>query len=185
MADGERGGGGPFGFISRRRWLKLSLTAGGVVLAGGAGALTLLRGSAPAVQSLLHLSDHEYQTLEKLVTAVFPPEGPFALDPASMDLPRRFDEFLAGEPEQNVSDLKSALFLLELGPLVYERRWTTFSRLSRHEREQHFERFMRSDDLTRRMLSVAFRKFLNIVFYDHESVWPHIGYAGPSAQGLP
>lgn len=185
MADGNPGGGGPFAFISRRRWLKLGLAAGGVILAGSTGGFLALRGSAPAVVGLKHLSDHEYQTLDRLVTAMFPVDEGFAIDLAARDLPRRFDEFLAGEPEKNVDDLKSALLLLELGPLLYDHRLTTFSRLSRDEREAHFSGFMHSGDLTRRMVSVAFRKFLNLVFYDHESVWPHIGYPGPTARAQP
>jgi len=181
----DDGGSGPFAFISRRRWLKLGLSAGGVLFGGSIGGFLLLRGDAPAVAGLRHLSDHEYQTLEGLVTAMFPPDDVFETDLAAMDLPRRFDEFLSGEPEKNVDDLKSALLLLELGPFLYDHRMTTFSRLSREAREAHFRDFMHSDDLTRRMVSVAFRKFLNLVFYDHESVWSHIGYPGPSAGASP
>jgi len=173
-------GDGPFAFLSRRRWLKVALGAGGALLGSGFGGYLLLRGSAPAIDGLSELDDHEYQTLTKLSEAIFPSDEVFEADVERMELARAFDEFLAGEPEQNVTDLRRALTLLEFGPLVYERRFTTFSQLSRDEREAHFRAWMTSDDLTRRMVSVAFRKFLNLVFYDREEVWPHIGYAGPS-----
>jgi hypothetical protein len=169
-----------FAFLSRRRWLKLTLGAGGALLGTGLGGALLLRGWAPSIGGLAHLDDHEYQTLAKLATALFPPAQGFEADVEQMELPRLFDEFLDGEPEENVTDLRRALVLLEYGPLVYEHRFTTFSRLPRVEREEHFRSWMTSDDLTRRMVSVAFRKFLNLVFYDREEVWPHIGYPGPS-----
>ena len=169
-----------FAFLSRRRWLKLTLGAGGALLGTGLGGAIVLRGWAPWVGGLSQLDDHEYQTLAKLATALFPPAQGFEADVERMELPRLFDEFLEGEPEENVTDLRRALVLLEYGPLVYEHRLTTFSRLPRVEREEHFRSWMTSDDLTQRMVSIAFRKFLNLVFYDREEVWPHIGYPGPS-----
>jgi len=29
------------------------------------------------------------------------------------------------------------------------------------------------------------RKFFNLVYFDHEQVWPHIGYPGPSMKRTP
>ena len=49
--------------------------------------------------------------------------------------------------------------------------------LEEAERLAHFERWGTSDELLRRQVSVAFRKFLSLVFYDREEVWPEIGYA--------
>jgi hypothetical protein len=42
---------------------------------------------------------------------------------------------------------------------------------------------MESDDLTRRMVATAFRKFINLVHYDDPSAWGLIHYPGP-ATGL-
>ncbi len=162
--------------------MKLTLGAGGALLGSGVGGFLLLRGSAPSVDGLSVLDDHEHQTLTKLAEAIFPPHEDFEMDLADLELARAFDEFLAGEPEENVTNLRRALTLIEFGPVVYDHRLTTFSRLSRDEREDLFRAWMTCDDLTRRMVTVAFRKFLNLVFYDHESVWPHIGYPGPSLQ---
>jgi hypothetical protein len=34
----------------------------------------------------------------------------------------------------------------------------------------------------RRQVSIAMRKFFNLVFFDRPEVWPYIGYPGPSLQ---
>jgi hypothetical protein len=102
------------------------------------------------------------------------------IDVAPMDLPRAFDAFLADEPEQNVKDLQKALVLIEFGPLAFEKRLTTFSRLDVSERTAHWNEWSLSDNLLRRQVSIAMRKFFNLVYFDREEVWPYIGYPGPS-----
>ena len=136
------------------------------------------RGRAPAVRGLDQLTDHEYRTLSRLAEVHIPSGGPFPEGAADSEIAFAFDGFLAGEPEQNVKDLKLALFLVEYGPVIFERRLVTFSNLPPDERLAHWERWMTSDTLLRRKVSVAFRKFMSLVFYDQESVWPHIGYTG-------
>lgn len=167
---------GGFSVVSRRRALKIGL---GVLAAIAAplGGMVALRGCAPHVEGLRCLSDHEHRTLEALATALFPEGGAFPIGAAGIGLARVFDGFLADEDEDRRADLKKALLLLEYGPVVYERRMVTFSHLAEPERLAHFERWSESDDLVRRQVAVAFRKFLATVFYDRPEVWPHIGYA--------
>ena len=171
---------GLFGFLSRRRFLKTSLVAGGAILGVGGGGLLALRGRAPEVAGLRVLDAHEYRTLQSLVEVMLPRTEEIPVDVVSMDLPRAFDEFLADEPAQNVKDLQKALVLTEFGPLVFDRRITTFSRLPLGERTDHWDAWGVSDSLLRRQVSIAMRKFFNLVYFDHEEVWPHIGYPGPS-----
>lgn len=161
-----------FSILSRRKFLAAGLGLGGVVFMGGASLWTL-RGQAPGVAGLRCLTDHEYRTCVALAGALFPQEL------GSLDLGRAFDEFLADESEWNRSDLKKALFLLEYGPVVFERRLTTFSNLSQDERLAHFERWMNADSLLRRQVALAFRKFMSLVFYDRPEIWPLLGYDGP------
>jgi hypothetical protein len=97
-----------------------------------------------------------------------------------VELARAFDEFLAGEPAANVRDLERALTLIELGPLIFDRRLTTFSNLAPDEQLEHWQAWITSDTLLRRQAALAFRKFFNLVFFDQPGVWPHIGYGGPS-----
>lgn len=165
--------------LSRRWLLRATLVAGGAA-AGGVGAFFVLRGSAPAVPGLRILSAHEYRTLSALAHALFPPGGPVALSADDLDLARLFDGFLADEPPWNQGDLKSALFLLELGPVLYERRLKTFSHLPEAERLAHFNAWAESDSELRRQVAVALRKFTSLVFYDDPRAWPGIGYPGPA-----
>jgi hypothetical protein len=166
-----------FSILSRRRFLRVSLAAGGVLLAGGAGVAALL-GGAPPVRGLRALSDREFRTVAQLARAAFPDGAVFPPGASAVDLARAFDVFLADEPEWNRKDLRSALLLLELGPILFERRLRTFSRLSPEEALAHFERWSEGG-LLRRQVSTAFRRFLSLVFYDSPAVWPHIGYDGP------
>jgi len=175
---------GLFSFLSRRRFLKVSLVAGGAVLGVGGGGLLALRGSAPKVEGLRVLDAHEYRTLESLVEVMLPKTDAIPVDAGPIDLPRAFDEFLANEPKHNVDDLKKALVLIEFGPLAFDRKLSTFSRLDLADRTAHWDEWGTSDNLLRRQVSVAMRKFFNLVYFDHEEVWPYIGYPGPSLKRL-
>ena len=180
----EQGEPGPLRVLSRRRFVKWSLTGlGGLlgVASAAGGALFALRGCAPSVEGLRVLSDHEYRTLSNLARAVLPAGGAFPQGADDYDLARMFDGYLADEPEENIDDLTMALTLLEFGPVLFDFRFKTFSNLTTDEQRAHFDGWMRSSSLTRRKVSVAFRKFLYLVFYDQPAVWPHIGYGGPSA----
>jgi hypothetical protein len=169
MADG------PFPLLSRRRLLKFSLGAGGLV-AAGVGGLFALRGSAPEVTGLKVLNPQEYRTFASLAAAAFP-EG--EVPSSSLDLARAFDGYLSDEPEWHLSEAKAALLLLEFGPVLFERRLTTFSQLEPLERIAHFHRWGASDSEVRRQVFVGFKKFLSLVFYDQPEVWPSLAYEGP------
>lgn len=175
----------PFAFLSRRRFLKLGLGAGTALLASGAGAWSWLRGGAPDVLGLSVLEPYEHRTLVAIVEVLFPPGSFDGVDVRALELPRLFDTFLEGEPAQNVSDLRDGLTFLELGPLLYERRAVRFSSLPQREREAHFVSWMTSDDLVRRKVARAFRSFFDLVLYDHETIWPFLGYPGPAMAAGP
>ena len=179
-AKEETSGDGLFSFLSRRRFLKWSLVAGGAILGVGGGGLLALRGRAPKVEGLRVLDAHEYRTLQSLVEVMLPSTEAIPVDAAPMDLPRAFDQFLADEPEHRVKDLQKALVLIEFGPLAFDKKVSTFSRLDLEERSEHWNGWAVSENLLRRQVSVAMRKFFNLVYFDQEQVWPHIGYPGPS-----
>jgi hypothetical protein len=175
-------GSGPFGFLSRRRWLRLALT-GGVVATGGGVGLLALRGSAPAVSGLQALSNHEYRTLRALADTHLPPGGAFPEGGSDHGLVRRLEAFVAREPPEVVSDLKRALVLFEYGPLLFGGRLATFSNLAPHDQLDEWRRWNASDRLLQRQVAFAFRKALGMFFFDQPEVWGHIGYPGPSFWG--
>jgi hypothetical protein len=173
----------PFSMLSRRRALKLGLGAASVLLLAGGGLLAL-RGSAPAVSGLRVLDPHGYRTLLALATTHLPRGGAFAIgaEDLDLDLGRAFDAYLSELGTEDVADLKTALLLLELGPVLFDRRLTTFADLPPDERMRHWSSWGESRVLLRRQVAIAFRKFLSFVFYDQPRVWPHIGYGGPLAR---
>ena len=170
--------------VTRRRLLKLAAGAGGAVVAGGAG-LFALRGSAPAVKDLRVLTAHEYRTMASLASALLPRGGPFALGAEDVDLGRRFDGYLADEPAWAQTDAKAGLLLLEMGPVLFDRRLSTFSELDAAERLAHFGTWGTSGLALRRQVAVGFRKFLSLVFYDQPDVWPALRYEGPLIKESP
>ncbi len=179
MSEPDRFG---FSVLSRRRWLKLALGAG-VAVAGGAAGLRALRGSASPETAGSVLSAAEFATVAALARAVFPSGGSIPAGADELDLAHAFARFLADEPAWNRSDLKKALLLLDLGPLLFERRFTSFRRLQPDAALDHFERvWAHGPSLLRRQVALAFRKFFAIVYFDSEVVWPAIGYPGPSFQ---
>jgi hypothetical protein len=175
--------GEDFAILSRRRFLRLSLVAGAFALAAGAG-LAALRAASARGSGLRVLTDREHRTLVQLARALFPDGGAFPVGASDVDLAGAFDAFLADEPEWNRKDLSRALVLLELGPIVFERRLRTFTALSPEERLAHFQGWAEGG-LLRRQVWTAFRRFLALVFYDTPAVWRHIGYDGPLVAGSP
>ncbi len=169
--------------VTRRSLLRGGLITTGALATGGASACLWLRGCAPEVAGLRVLDAHHYATLERLVDTLFSPGASFGVDVAALDLPRAFDGYLADEPEDVVSDLKSALILLEVGPVIDGRSAQPFSRMSREGREAFFRAWMGGDDLTKRKITVALRKFFNLSLYDRPEMWRHIGYPGPALGG--
>lgn len=163
--------------LSRRRALQALLGIGGLA-AGGTAGLFALRGSAPDVAGLKVLSAQSFRTFKSLAEAVFS-GGPPNLADASDELARMFDGYLADEPKWAQDEAQQALSLLELGPVIFERRLATFSHLSVAERLTHFEQWTLSDTGIRRQAATGFRKFLCLVFYDRPATWPLISYDGP------
>lgn len=143
-----------------------------------------MRGSAPEVDGLRILSDHQFRTLSAIARTEIPRGGPFEHGADDADLARAFDAFLADEPDSVQSDLANALLLVEFGPLIFDRKLKTFSNLSDDERRAHWQAWRESPTLLRRQVALAFHKFLCLVFYDDPRAWPAIGYPGPSLQAL-
>lgn len=169
----------PFAFVTRRRFLATGLALGGAALAGVA-LVGRQATDAPPTEGLRVLDGARYRTLSLLARAHLPAGGAIAPGADDLGLARAFDAFLVDEPEHNVADLKLALTLVELGPVLFDRGARTFSHLDDAERAAHWATWATSSLLVRRQAAAAFRKFFGVVYFDHPSVWPAIGYEGPS-----
>ncbi len=164
--------------FTRRRFLRWGLGGAGVLVAGASGLLTL-RGCAPEVAGLQCLTDHEFRTFEAVASAIIPRGGPFPEGAADMKIGHAFDAYLADEPAAQVGDVKKALLLVDYGPLLFEGRFTTFSRMDEAERVEHWAGWSSSRLAVRRQASAAFRKFVTMVFYDRPEMWARVNYPGP------
>ncbi|MBI2373988.1 MAG: hypothetical protein HYV07_08320 [Deltaproteobacteria bacterium] len=101
--------------------------------------------------------------------------------PIAEELARAFHEFVRDEPKARANEARQALLLLELGPVLFERRLTTFSRLAKSEREKHLvEVWMHGDSELLRRASIGLLRFFQLVYFDRADVWPSIGYPGPA-----
>lgn len=169
-----------FARLSRRQLLFGAAGGAAALAVGGVGGLAWLRGNAPPVAGLQVLSPAAYRTVQCIALAHLPRGGAFETGAADRDLPRMFDLFLADEPARIQRNAKLAILVVEYGPLRYDRRLTTFSNLEETARAAHWRDWAITEDPFRRQVSLAFRKFLSVAFYDHPSVWPAIGYHGPS-----
>lgn len=165
--------------VTRRRFLVLSGSAAALSV-GVVGSLGWLRGSAPEVAGLRVLSAQQYRTMATIARTHIPRGGAFDPGAEDFDLARLFDGYLADQPAADQRDAKLAINLVEFGPVIFERRAATFSHLSPDEQLAHWSAWGTAQAQTRREIFWSFSRFFGLTFYDHETVWPHIGYAGPS-----
>lgn len=165
--------------MRRRTLLKGAIGTAALFAMGGTAGLALLRGCAPRAGELRCLTPNEHRTVHALATALFPTGGAFALGAATLDLAGGFDAFLADEPEDRQSDLKTALLVFEYGPLLFDHELVTFSNASEAARLAQYEAWQTSGDPVRRQIAAGLRKFLAVAFYDRPEAWAGIGYALP------
>lgn len=165
--------------VTRRRFLVLG-GAAAALATGTVASLGWLRGSAPEVAGLKVLSAQQYRTLATVARTHIPRGGAFPLGADDFDLARLFDGYIADQSEADQRDAGLALHLLEFGPVLFEGRAATFSNLTPEEQLAHWSAWGTATQQTRREIFWSFSRFLGLTFYDHEAVWPHIDYAGPS-----
>lgn len=144
------------------------------------GGLLVLRGAAPDIDGLKVLSNQAYRTFSAVAAVHLPAGGAFAAGAAEFDLARLFDGFLADQPADEQREALVALHLVEFGPVLFDRRWATFSQLSAADQLAHWRGWGRATTQVRREIYSGFAKFLGMAFYDRADIWPHIGYPGPS-----
>ena len=175
--EGDHMKDSPFSFLTRRRVLTMGLGSAGAL---GVAVAVRNRSTLPGYAGLSALDPRRFHTLTLLALTHLPVAGSYPISATEMDIARKMDGFLADETTQNVADLSTALTLVELGPLLFDASFASFSRLEPARRLAHWKSWGTSRLLTRRQVAVAFRKFFSMVYFDSEAVWPNIGYPGPS-----
>lgn len=171
----------PFAYLTRRRFLRIGLASSAVVGGGAVGGALWLRGPRTEASGLEVLNAAELTTLASAVSATFGAAAP--LDTAT--LTRSFDAFIANEPPANRRDLRRALQLIEASPVLMGGYRTTFSRLSPDDRAEWWASWPAHERIILRKVSLAFRKFFNLVLYGDPASWAHVGYPGPRRPGDP
>ncbi|MBM4345373.1 MAG: hypothetical protein FJ100_18535 [Deltaproteobacteria bacterium] len=165
--------------FTRRRLLGAGLVTGGAVGAAAVG-LVAVREPAPAVAGLRVLTPAQHRTMQLVARTHVPPGGPLAWSAADVDVAGLFDGFLADQPDADQRDAALALDLVDLGPLLFERRWTTFAALDDEQRLDHWNAWAVAPQATRREIWWSLARFVGMAVYDQPGAWPGIGYLGPS-----
>lgn len=165
--------------LTRRRLLFTGL---GLAGAGAVGAMAVagLRQKADSVAGLRVLTPEQHRTMRLVAAAHVPAGGAFAWSAADVDVAGLFDGFLGDQPPGDQSDAGLALDLIDFGPLLFERRWTTFADLSDAERQAHWLSWSVASQATRREIFWSFGRFIGMAVYDQAGAWPAVGYKGPS-----
>ena len=178
-AGAAQGGARPFALLTRRRLLGLGL-GGAVVAAGGVGLLASLRGSAPDVAGLRCLGPAHFRTLQHMARTHIPAGGALPPGADETELAKKFDIYLADEPEEHQTEIRRALDLVEFGPVLFDHRAVTFSHLTPAEQLTHWTAWGQSDVQLRRQVWWGFARFFGLVYYDTPALWATMGHPGPS-----
>jgi hypothetical protein len=165
---------------TRRRVLGAGLLAGGGLTGAAFLGLSRLRGVAPAVPGLVVLSAAQHRTMTLVARTHVPPGGPFGWSAADVDVAGLFDRFLADQPEGEQREARIALDLVELGPLLFDRRWVTFAGLDDAGRLEHWRSWSVAPQASRRAIWWSLARFTGMSVYDQPGAWAHVGYGGPS-----
>ena len=95
------------------------------------------------------------------------------------------DALAAGLDPAISGQLPLALQLFEWGPLLFDLRFTRFTRMSAAEQDASLEGWMTSRLGLRRMGFTALRNLAFLGYYSQDETWALIGYAGPAAGRSP
>lgn len=165
--------------VGRRRWLKLSL-AGGALFAVGGGALAWLSWGygrkLGARDRPIALSVKEFAVVRAVVDALAPGHGD-APPGNELGVAQRVDEEVWATTEQQRSQLKQGLQLLEHLPLAYGRA-ARFSALDPEDAAELFAELLASDRDSVRQLALALKQLVHLKYYGDDRTWAAIGYDG-------
>lgn len=166
----------PPSVFSRRRALKLSLLAGGGLLAGlTALKLAPLRFADYGKLQLLSVS--EADVLYAFAEAILPNGDGWPTIEQTQVIQRVDEELFFIDPASS-SDFKALLMLIEILPFKAG-TMSRFTRLSKPERLAFLQTSSKGDDPLSNVAMNGPRSMLNYLYYGHELTWSKVGYDGP------
>lgn len=165
---------------TRRRLLGLGIVGAGVLAAGG-GAWRWLTGGygdrIPSEHRPVFLELREMAIVEAFVRAVLPEDGAFPSG-ESIAIALRFDEEAWAAPAPVSRDLRAAIELVEVAPLLsgYGGRLT---RLEPERARAFVEEALDSPSTTLQRAVSGLRQLALLQYYAHEATRAATGYEGP------
>ena len=122
-----------------------------------------------------NLSNWSRNILRALAEVVMPRDDKFK--PDLVDYSVEFiDRYVGYFPVHLRLAFPMGLLLLEFGPIIFQRRFTRFSKLPLDERAKHVEMWVESNMAARRDLIKGVKALVLVAFYSHPQVMDHIGY---------
>jgi len=162
---------------TRRAFLKgLAVVSTAV---GAGGALSSCGGYEKAPEGLQFLNDKEYAVIRAFADRVIPRGGPYpegALDTGVVEF---FDGFAATDYPEVQKDFRSAIALIEHGPLFIKGKFTRFTQMTADQQDEYLAAWQSSSVTLLRGAFLGFKRLCFMGFYVNETVWPSIGYEGP------
>lgn len=167
--------------LSRRGFLKVGVAgAAGAVVLGVAGRFLLGGGDYEEIaggERPRVLSVQELAVLTMLADTVVSPADK-AVNVIDTRTAARIDLELSKAGGRIVDDVKSALKLIEYGP-VLDLKLNRFTNLTREERALYIEGLSRSSKPMFRSAYTGLRTLCMIFYYTDPRAWRRIGYGGP------
>jgi hypothetical protein len=151
---------------------------GTLALACGGGLARLRTGYALAPgDAAIGLSVKQLAVVRAVVEALLPLDGDLPAG-VTVGVHQRIDEEVWAMPDELRSDVRAAVELIEILPLVWG-FGGRFSRLSAGDREAAFSRMSTSSLGPVTQAANALKQMSALYYYAADATWPAIGYDGP------
>ncbi|BEP57063.1 MULTISPECIES: hypothetical protein [unclassified Variovorax] len=170
-------------FFAKRRFLKLALIGVGgavAVAGGGVGYLTQTHRYRGRYGKLLALDDHHADIVHALAEACTPDRPGFPTVEQT-EIVARLDEELFFVSDGICSEMKAALYLIEMLPLV-SGHVSRLSCMPVAERRAFLAKASETRNDTVRVAVSSLAAAMRWYYYGHPASWNAIGYDGPFMQ---